>query len=199
MQATQSIQTSSKMQEELERFSVKSFKEQLAGHRISLAFHGMFSQDVLSLIGLSLKNTPDSQVLSKRLFAIVIEMAQNIHHYSAEKVWSEKDQRKIGIGVVAIAENDEYYIISSGNYADVKDVPNIVERSNYINKLTPDELRDYYREQRKAPQREGKPGANLGFIDMVRKSGNPIEVIIKEYNDEMSFFILTVRINKKKD
>ncbi|GAB4327674.1 MAG: hypothetical protein OHK0038_01410 [Flammeovirgaceae bacterium] len=200
MQATQSVtQTTNTMKDDLERFSVKSFKEQLSGHRISLAFHGMFSQDVLSLIGLSLKNTPDSQVLSKRLFGIVIEMAQNIHHYSAEKVWSEKDQRKIGIGVITISENDEYYIVSSGNYADIKDVPNIVERSNYINKLSPDELRDYYRDQRKAPQREGKPGANLGFIDMVRKSGNPIDVIIKDYNDAMSFFILTVKINKKKD
>lgn len=199
MQATQSVQTSSKVQDDLERFSVKSFKEQLAGHRISLAFHGMFSQDVLSLIGLSLKNTPDSQVLSKRLFGIVIEMAQNIHHYSAEKVYSAKDQREIGIGVIAIAENDEYYIISSGNYASVKDVPNIKERCDYINKLSPDELREYYREQRKAPPRPGKPGANLGFIDMVRKSENPIEVNFKEYNDEMSFFILTVRINKKKN
>ncbi len=186
------------MQEELERFSVKTFKDQLTDNKISLAFHGMFSQDVLSLIGMTLKNTPDSQLISKRLFAIVIEMAQNIHHYSAEKVYSEKDDRKIGIGVVAIGESADFHIITSGNYVENKEVPNILERSAYINDLDEDQLRDYYREQRKAPQREGKPGANLGFIDMVRKSGNPIGVHVEKYNDELSFFVLSVRINKKR-
>ncbi len=186
------------MQEELEHFSVKTFKDLLFANRISLAFHGLFSQDVLTLIGHSMKKTPDDQLLSKRLFGIVIELAQNIHHYSAQKVYSEKDKRDIGIGIVAIGETDDYHIISSGNYIVNSEVEVIRTRSEYINGLDAEALKEYYKEQRKAPQRANKPGANLGFIEMVRKSGNPIDVIIKDYDDKMSFFTLTVKINKLK-
>ncbi|KXX69948.1 hypothetical protein AVL50_13815 [Flammeovirga sp. SJP92] len=181
----------------MEHFSVKTFKQQLAMKKISLAFQGIFSQDVLALIGKSLRNTPESRVIAKRLFAIVIEMAQNIHHYSAEKQYSEKDGRDIGVGIVAIAEDDHHYIITSGNCIVKTEVPPLIERANYINGLSPEKLKEFYREQRKAPQREGKPGANLGFIDMVRKSGNPIEINIKEYDETRSFFILSVRVNKE--
>jgi hypothetical protein len=184
------------MLQDAENFSVKTFKDQLTRHRIALAFHGMFSHDVLTLIGNSLKNSPDSGVIAKRLFAIVVEMAQNIHHYSAEKEFSAKDKREIGLGIVAVGEADQHYAISSGNYIWNKDVDPILARSRFINKLDRSELREYYRVQRKTPQRKDKPGANLGFIDMVRKSGNPVDVMIRDYDDEKSFFILTVKVDK---
>lgn len=184
------------MTEEQEYFSVYNFKNQLVDHDISMSFHGMLSQDVLSLIGQRLKNIPNSQVLSKRLFALAVEMTQNILHYSAQKMQSEKDGREVGVGVIAISETDEFHVISSGNYVHDIDAEAIVERVNYINSLSAKELKDYYREQRKAPQRANKPGANLGFIDMRRKSGNQLDVIIHETNDEHSFFILSVKIRK---
>ncbi len=180
-----------------DHFSVKAFKEELNANSISLAFQGVFTHDILSLIGHSLRDAPNNQIISKRLFAIAIEMAQNIHHYSAEKVYSEKDSRKIGIGIIAIGEDYKHHLISSGNYIESKDIENIIERSDFINQLDADELKEYYRAQRKAPQRKDKPGANLGFIDMVRKSGNPVEITIKDSKDEKSFFILTVRVNKE--
>ncbi|PWJ44701.1 SiaB family protein kinase [Sediminitomix flava] len=179
-----------------EFFSLKTFKEQLGAHRLSLSFQGMFSQDVLSLIGHTLKNAPDSRILSKRLFGLVVEMAQNIHHYSAEKVFSEKEQRDIGIGVVAIGESEEHHIICSGNYVENNVVEPMIERANYINQLSPEELKQFYKEQRRAPQRKNKPGANLGFIEMVRKSVNPIDVRVEQVDDKLSFFTLTVRVNK---
>jgi hypothetical protein len=180
-----------------EEFSVKQFKDQFRGHRLSLAFQGIFSQDVLTLLGQTFKRSPQSEMLSKRLFGIVIEMAQNIHHYSAIKEFSEKEKRDIGIGIIAVGETDDSYLVSSGNYVYVEDADIIRTRSNFINQLTEKELKEYYRQQRKAPQREGKPGANLGFIDMTRKAGKPIGVDLIDSDLGKSFFILTVRIDKQ--
>jgi hypothetical protein len=187
------------MEVNTDQFSTLQFKDSLTDHRISLAFHGMFSHDILSLIGNSLRNQPDSQIIAKRLFAIVVEMAQNIHHYSAQKEFSEKDKRDIGIGVVAVGENDSQYLISSGNYIANKEIDHLMARSKFINQLNTSELKEYYRAQRKAPQRKDKPGANLGFIDMVRKSGNPVDIMIRDVDDEKSFFILTVKVDKNQD
>ncbi len=186
----------SEIQEE-DRFSIKQFKERFEHHRISMAFQGILSQDILTLLGQSLRNIPNNQVLAKRLFGLAVEMTQNIHHYSAQKVYSDKDEREIGMGIVCIGQDDETHFITSGNYIFEKDVKVVLQRSAYINSLSEEELKEYYREQRRAPQRKDKPGANLGFIEMRRKSGNPVEVEIIELGEGMSFFVLSVKINKE--
>lgn len=180
----------------IENFSVYSFKEKLKEQSIAMAFQGMFSQEVLTLLGQSLRNTPDSKNISKRLFALVVEMTQNIHHYSAQKMYSQKDNREIGVGVIAISENDGFFQVSSGNYVSEEDAGVIIERSQFINSLSEDELKVYYKEQRKMPPRPGKPGANLGLIDMRRKSGQLLEVEI-EREDDKYFYILSLKISKE--
>ena len=180
-----------------ERFSIKQFKQRLEDNKISMAFQGILSQDILTLVGQSLRNLPNNQVLAKRLFGLAVEMTQNIHHYSAQKIYSDKDGRDIGMGIVCIGQDEDFHLITSGNYIYEKDAKVVKERSRYINSLSDEELKQYYREQRRAPQRKDKPGANLGFIEMRRKSGNPVYVEVIDVNEEMSFFILSVKISKE--
>lgn len=179
----------------IEDFSVHAFKERLKDSQISMAFQGMFSQEILTLLGKSLQNAPDAKNISKRLFALVVEMTQNIHHYSAHKMFSQKDNRDIGVGVIAISETEDFYQVSSGNYIYKEDVDTILERSRFINSLNENELKLYYKEQRKMPPRPGKPGANLGLIDMRRKSGQPLDITIEE-EDGQYFYILTLKVSK---
>lgn len=179
----------------IENFSVHAFKERLKECQISMAFQGMFSQEILTLLGKSLQNTPDAKNISKRLFALVVEMTQNIHHYSAHKMFSQKDNREIGVGIIAISETEGFYQVSSGNYVSKEDALTILERSHFINSLDENELKLYYKEQRKMPPRPGKPGANLGLIDMRRKSGQKLEVIIEQEADQY-FYILTLKVSK---
>ncbi|MCS7004427.1 MAG: SiaB family protein kinase [Cytophagales bacterium] len=185
------------MPEEKENyFSVKDFKNGLVDHNIHMVFTGMFSQDVLSLIGLNLRKNPNSEVISKRLFALVVEMSQNILHYSAEREYSAKDKAYVGVGVISIGEDDEFYLVRSGNLVDNKSAKEMKERAEFINSLSEEELKEYYKAQRKMPQREGKPGANLGFIDMRRKSGYPLEVYFEPVDDQHSFYVLSVKVKK---
>lgn len=185
------------MNGEADNLSVKTFRDMLVENHVSLAFHGVITQDILSLLGHRYRNSHDNLVVSKRIFAIIIELAQNILHYSAEKVFSEKDQREVGVGVIGVSETASQFIISSGNYIYPDDAAKMVERCNFINSLGNEELKEYYREQRRMPQREGKPGANLGFIDMRRKSGNPIEIEVWDQELNKPFFVLTIKVNKE--
>jgi hypothetical protein len=182
---------------EEERFSVMALKDALRDHRIHMVFQGMFSQDILTLIGLSLRKQPNNEVLSRRLFALVIEMSQNIYHYSTRKVYSEKDKRYIGTGIIGLGENDEYHLLVSGNYMDTSKTQALLDRSGYINELDDMGLKKYYQEQRKKPRTDGMPGANLGLIDMRRKSNNLIGVHILKIDDKDSFFVLTLKIRKE--
>lgn len=182
---------------EEERFSVKSLKDALRDHRIHMVFQGMFSQDILTLIGLSLRRRPNSEIVSRRLFALVIEMSQNIYHYSTRKIYSEKDKRYIGTGIIGLGETEEHHILVSGNYMDTAKTEALIKRSNHINQLDTAGLKKYYQEQRKKPRTDGMPGANLGLIDMRRKSKNPIGVHILKIDEKDSFFVLTLKIRKE--
>ena len=141
-------------------FSLKTFKEELEQHAISLAFNGSFSQDTIGLINLSINNNSNAKLLTKRIFSLVVEMAQNIHHYSAKKIYSEKYCRDIGVGVLAISETEQHYVITSGNYIHETDRQELQTRFAEINDMTEEELKDLYKVSRKMPQRPNKPGAN---------------------------------------
>ncbi|MFT5617780.1 MAG: hypothetical protein ACI85I_001006 [Arenicella sp.] len=177
-------------------FSVKRLKDGLKVNHVYMSFSGVFSQDILTLIGLSLRNMPNSEMVSRRVFALAIEMTQNIYHYSNKKVYSEKDKRYIGSGTVAIGESDEFHIISSGNFMDTDKTERLMTRANHINTLNDAELKKYYQEQRRKPRTDGMPGANLGLIDMRRRSGNQLGVWIDKANEKDSFFTLSLKIRK---
>ncbi|MGB0522979.1 MAG: SiaB family protein kinase [Flammeovirgaceae bacterium] len=177
-------------------FSVHRLKRDLKYNNIYMSFSGVFSQDILTLIGLSLRRIPNSGIVSRRLFALVIEMTQNIYHYSNRKVYSEKDKRYIGTGTIAIGEDGDHHVISSGNFMDTSKTERLIKRSSYINSLDEKELKEYYLAQRKIKRDDGMPGANLGLIDMRRKSKNLLGIHIEKVDEKDSFFILSIRIKK---
>lgn len=179
-----------------QKFSMHQFYTDIRKNNISLTFQGIMSQDVLSLIGMSLKRRPDNEVIAKRLFGIVVELAQNIYHYSASKAYSEKDQREIGVGIVTIGEDQDYYIVNSGNLVETVNTAPIIERCDYINGLDDAGLKLFHKEQRRMPQRPDKPGANIGLIELKRRSGNPLEYDVREVDDENSFLTLSIKIDK---
>ncbi len=180
----------------IQRFSTCKFHQMLEDNHVIMAFQGIMSQEVLSLIARSLRGKSEDKLTGRRLFGIVIELAQNIHHYSAEAGTSEFDSNEAGIGTIVVSENEDEYIISSGNVINQDEGKEILDRCNYINTLNEEQLREYYIEQRRQPQRVDKPGANLGFIDMVRKAGEPLKAEIIEIDHQNSFFTISVSVKK---
>lgn len=177
-------------------FGVYSFRKLLEEKSIMFAFTGIMSQDFLSLIGLNLKRREKNHVISRRLFAIVIEVAQNIHHYSAQKKLSVQDAKKVGYGTLIITHDEECYQVISGNWMSKDSVEYVKERCEHVNSLSPFELREYYKQELAKPRRG--IGGNVGFLDMVRKSGNPVEIDFFpiDDNEEHIFFVLSVKINR---
>ena len=178
-------------------FSVKEFRDSLQMNHVSLSFQGMLSQEVLTLVGRSTRRISEDQIISKRLLSLVVELSQNIHHYSAHKEFSSKDDKEIGVGIIAIGESADCFHVHSGNKILNKDYLPILERCDRINSMNESELRGFYKDQRRLPQREDKPGANIGLIDMVRKSGNPIVATVVPVDDMYSFLIMSLTLDKK--
>lgn len=179
-------------------FNVYAFYKQIQVNSIILSFKGAVSQDLLSRLAANLKNKSlaDNTAIGRKVFGIFIELAQNVHLHSSEKSYSVKEDRPIGTGFLLVGEASDHYLISSSNMIKVEETVATLERCKYINSLNEEGLKKYYKEQRRMPQRKDKPGANIGLIDMARRSSNPIDASVYAYDDENSIITLSIKLDK---
>lgn len=179
----------------MQDLTVYDYSKKMDEDNIILTFKGMISQEILADVGINLRTKFSEYNISKKTFAIFVELAQNIYHHSAQKDFSSAKGRPAGIGVLIVQNFDNYLIFSSGNMVETSKAKALVERCEYINSLSEDELRDFYKKQRKKPQ--GGIGANIGLIDMARRSGHPLGYDMEEIDGNISFFSLAIKISKE--
>lgn len=160
-----------------------------------ISYNGPFDAQVLSVIAenieYSLSNNPR---VSKKIFKIFIELAQNISYYSAEKQKSEEGNF-FGVGILLLREFDDHYSLSTGNMIENKSVLPVLQKCETINILDRDKLREYKRKLRNMPS--GVPGGgNIGLVQVALTCDHPLEYNVIALDEEKSFYILNVRVNK---
>lgn len=174
------------------------FKKDLNKRGVFFCFSGPVSQDLLVEIGATLKQkmkleeTRNSTAL--RVFSMVVEQAQNIIHYSAEKcprdasAIGEGPEEELSIGIIAVGYEKEHYFVLCGNKIRNQNVGNLRDRLTKLQKMTKDELKKFYRQERRRGPSPGSKGAGLGFIDMAKKASRPIEFNFEKIDEDFSFF-----------
>ena len=128
-----------------------------------------------------------------KAFSILVELNQNIIHYSAEKR-SEKRGLSIncheGCGIISVGREKGHYFLLSGNMIYQKKVAKLKNRLLEIQKMNQVELKKQYHQQRKLGPDEDSKGAGLGLIDIARKACRPLEFGFNPIDENVSFFTL---------
>ncbi|MBN2484745.1 MAG: SiaB family protein kinase [Bacteroidales bacterium] len=163
-----------------------------------LSYHGPVNIDLVSFMANYMKEVVNAeQAVTKRLFKVFIELAQNVSLYSAhsKKGWKPSEEMNRGIGWLQVDENEGDFTVASGNLIR-KEHGNILQRNcDEINMLEEDELRELKRKTRnQADVRD--VGAHIGLIHTGLISGNPLNVEISPIDDNHSFFRISVKIDK---
>ncbi len=168
------------------------------GYKILLYYKGPFDELILTKIGNYLRNkfsqTPKA---GSKIFAIFIEMAQNIGYYSAETDLFDDSIKKYGIGTIVVTEQQEAYKLISGNMVTHDIAAELIDKCGHINQLDVEGLRNMKKEVRSAPRREHHKGGNIGLIQMAIKSENPLEVESKPFDEMHAFVTISTTISKK--
>ncbi|MBT4087966.1 MAG: hypothetical protein HOE30_05695 [Deltaproteobacteria bacterium] len=171
--------------------------DRFSDHDLFLTFSGPMSQNLMVEIGeilktkMNLEGASFSTILN--VFSILVELNQNIIHYSAERVTAqqnEKEQVSTNCSIIAIGREKEHYIILSGNIVDNKDIDRLKPKLEQLNGLSIENLKKLYMEQRKLKPEKGSKGAGLGFIEVARKTSRPLEFDFSDIDDQYSFFSL---------
>lgn len=164
---------------------------------ILLCFNGPFSQGLIEEIGTALKKYMQSESgltgSALDVFAIYIEIAQNIRHYSQLRGYSESNASAT---VVISREGDGHYAVSAGNIVEPEDGEALVRRINEIATLDSAQLKAAYKEQLRKPREDDATGgAGLGLIDIARKASARPSCSLRPVNaGKQMFFSLRVVI-----
>ncbi len=180
-------------------FNLFEFYQVMEEKDVILSFKGDISQDILISVGDLLKDRlsgEDAKLsVTKKVFFVFIELAQNIYRYSSER--ATLDNKKVGAGMVAIRESDTHFMILAGNTIRKPDMQLLIEQCQTVNQMSPDELKKAYKDRIKAPREGEGVGAGVGLISIVRKAGNQIQIETTSIDDDYAFLVFSIQVNKE--
>ncbi len=164
--------------------------------RTVISYSGPFDAQVLSVIAenieYSLSNNPR---VSRKIFKIFIELAQNISFYSYERQRTE-EKAMFGSGVLLLREYKDYYSFSTGNMVANTAVLPLLQKCEAINILDREKLRQYKRKLRNMPAGI-TGGGNIGLVQVALTADYPLEYNIRKIDTHQSFYILSIKVNKE--
>lgn len=170
-----------------------NFYKELKNDGIIFCFSGPTSQAIVEGVGEALKQKMQIEETTgktaRNLFSVFVEQMQNVIHYSAEPIaLSEKEGEELRYGIVIVGqENDKFYVLS-GNYIEKTDGDVIEKKLRAIQKMDKEEMKAYFKEQRRKEPDALSKGAGLGFIETARKASEPITFAIDQVNETYCFF-----------
>lgn len=177
---------------------VYQIHQEMVNNRILLVYEGEVNQDITkAFTTMTQKNLEEdgetSLPIKKRVYHVMVECLQNIGKHS-DNIDSGKPEVP-GTGIFLVSRSDEGFNVITGNpiaNARIQDVASMLEK---VNGMSEDEIKAYYKQKILESRISEKGGAGLGFIDIVKKTGNRIDFHFEKINNVTSFFIMKTLIS----
>ncbi len=160
-----------------------------------LVYKGQLNQNITklftSMAEQKLARSNKELTVRKKVFHVMVECLQNINRHSDD---FDDEKEKIGNGLFMIGERASSYYVFTGNVILASKIEKLRNRLKRLNALSIDELNALYKKQIKFGYLTERGGAGLGLIDIVRKTGNPLEYNFAYMDSVHAYFTLKVKI-----
>ena len=156
-------------------------------HQITKTFTSMADENM--------EKVSEDDSVRKKVYHVMVECLQNICKHADDE--EQKDSAFSGNGIFIVGRDETAYNIISGNAVDAVQKEKISQSIDYVNSLDKDKLKEVYFKKLKEGSLSDKGGAGLGFIDMVKKTGNKLEYHFDALPNGEYFFILKSTITRK--
>lgn len=176
----------------------------IKNYNIDIIYSGPLWADGIEGIAGTLKKRMEFDELSlpasQSVFSVFVEQMNNMLMYSAEKQTYDTPDNgysNISKGVFILGAKDKAYFVQSGNAIKNDHIELIKTKIDLLNTLSKKELRQYYKEQLKAENKNPESkGAGIGLIEIARRATAPIEYSFVPYGENLSFFTMFITIAK---
>jgi hypothetical protein len=131
----------------------------------------------------------------KKILLVMIESLENIMKYRECPLQTDENAMAFNPLFSVIKEGDRYFI-NSCNSLEYNKMESLENRLVYLNNLTVQGIKEYYKETITNGQFSQKGGAGLGLIEMAKISGNKIEYMFQRVNENYVNFSLRITVDE---
>lgn len=178
---------------------VYSVYSQMREHEITLVYEGEITHQITkaftTLAEMEMSKEEEEGSVQRKVFHVMVECLQNISKHADTP--SLASHKFAGRGIFLVSRGEKQYHIISGNLIEREKVSQLQSSLDSLNAMSKEELDALYKTQMRDGMLSAKGGAGLGFIDIIRKTGNPLEYHFMDIDDKHQFFILTSTISRK--
>jgi len=129
--------------------------------------------------------------IQRRAFYIFVEGIQNVHRHQLTPESTSPLQR----GFLLFQQQVQHLAFTMGNIIENSQEKFISSRLDTLNKMSREELNNYYKKILKNDVLSEKGGAGLGLIEIARKSENILNYHFMPLDDRFSFFYLRMVVS----
>ncbi len=170
-------------------YDLREFFDQ---QQIMVCFNGPINAALIEEIGRALRDYLNHQQEAPSavadIFAVYIEMTQNIRHYARH----HRDLANAGNAAIVVSRDNGHYVISAGNVIRGEDGEALMARVAELASLDAKELKSAFKVQLRKPREDLDGSAGLGLIDMARKASAPLSATVRQIDPDRSFFSLRI-------
>jgi len=180
------------------KMSLFRYYDELQQDGVILYFSGPVSQSMVESIAGLMRSKMRAESVSvgamQRVFSVLVEQMQNIVRYSSDRERDEVDQAgEMAHGQVVVGrEPGGRFFVACGNLVLTHDCEELARQINTLRAMDVQELKAFYKERRRAPERSSLKGAGLGLVEMARKAVSPLDYHVVPVDGQTSFFSMKV-------
>ncbi len=177
---------------------VYDFYRSMKAHEITLVYEGEITHQITkaftSLTESNMAKEDESSTVQKKVFHVMVECLQNISKHA--DTFGSDEYLFAGRGIFMVSKGNEDYHVTTGNVIENRKIDELTDMLEEINTLDKEGLKQLYKKQMREGRLSDKGGAGLGFIDIVRKTGNKLEYHFLPIDETNSFFLLSSSVNR---
>jgi hypothetical protein len=160
--------------------------------QIMVCFNGPINAALIEEIGRALRDYLNHQQEQPSavadIFAVYIEMTQNIRRYADQ----HPELAGATNAAIIVSREEGHYVISAGNVVAPDDGQELLKRVDELAAMDRTELKAFFKAQLRQPREILNGSAGLGLIDMARKASRPLVATVREMDGQRSFLSLRV-------
>ncbi len=160
-----------------------------------LYFKGNVDSEVinkaLDLVEGKLLTTRETPRLRKKVYNVLVESLQNLYHHADNIPRGYHASRSDRFGLVVMEKLGKGYRITTCNFVAAVRVKELEEKLTRINRSTPEEIKELYKDILNHQEITEKGLGGLGLLDIARKTGHRIDFRFKRYDDLNTAFRLS--------
>jgi hypothetical protein len=143
-------------------------------------YSGYLSQAILQAtaetVRLRLEQDDRNNKVRRRVLSTLIEMGQNIVHYSADCLTDpSQTNEEIRFGAITVARRDGRFLVSCANPIAAAACERLEPKLSVLSRMSLDEIKAAYRATlRQEHGEDGSKGAGLGLLTLAREASDPL-------------------------